>query len=172
MTPTAINTALEEAWLPRSVASSIRKQTLDPTNCNDRDRWYEVIGYSLVNGFSVEEANEAVRILEILNESASRDFCAKEVGRLKVLTKTAKQDSDDMMFQIAVMAEELSAYPADVVRDVCRSWPCFSTWFPSWAELYEPAERYVKMRRHLLKALRRGLSRREQIAPPDAIKSM
>ena len=160
MTPDQIDQALE-VWLPPPVASSVRTEwRWRPRDEHDREyRESYVASYNLDDGFDEEDASEAVRLLEQLNAQANRKDCAKALARLKVLTKERSQSDEDMTFQIALIADELSAYPLDVVRDACRFWADTTIFFPSWAELRHLCEERVLKRRCLLNALRRYYQR-------------
>lgn len=149
--------------MPPSVKSSVKPE-LRWRKRDEQDLEHSesfIASYDCAGAFPENDAREAIVILEMLNAPAAPDACAKELGRLKVLTKERAVGQQDMVFQIAVMAEELSAYPLDVVRNACRVWSASNTFYPSWAELRELCEERVLRRRCLLDALRRYFKSKE-----------
>lgn len=162
MAPHDIDRALQE-WLPPRVASSVKPdRRWRPRDAQDGD-WDDryTFGWNLVPDFDEDEGREAIRLLEMLCTQAKPANCAKEVARLKVMTKATAQTGEDMTFQIAVMADELAAYPFDVVRDACRTWAAANTFFPSWAELKRLCDKRVLKRRSLLAELHRHFAANE-----------
>lgn len=139
--------------MPQRVASSVKGVTRSPDWRTDR---YDVARYVLENGETIPaiDIDRAAQILAPLDEGSSLSVCAMEIARLKVLTKAAKQTDDDMSLQIACMADELTAYPPDVVRGACRNLARSEVFFPSWSELAAEADYLVLKRRCLLRALR------------------
>lgn len=155
MTPAEIDGSLE-AWLPRQVASSIEPVVHDPTTMgSDPERNWSVIGWRVGSDHEENAGREAIEMLRRLNLSCGLEFATKELVRIKMLTKAAKQDDMDTELLLGIMAEELADYPADVVRDSCRFYTKRNKWFPSWSELQELCEERALKRRVLLNALRR-----------------
>ena len=74
------------------------------------------------------------------------------LGKLRI--KTAAKDGDDLEARIAVYAEELGEYPADIVLDALNRWPKMSRWFPTWHELMDIIEWRANKRKWTLEALR------------------
>ena len=142
------------AWLPPSVNSLVRDEWKNGSH------GYEVTGYSLEGEIPRNDAEDALKTLRELDRPAPSDFCMKELARLKMLTKSAKADGDDTKFQLAVMAEELSEYPMDAVKDACRDIAKRSTFFPAWVELKALCDESVLKRRCLIRALERYLKHR------------
>lgn len=89
----------------------------------------------------------------------------EEIGelltRLRLATTPRRQSDVEILSQNVIYADELSQYPADVVRFVMRTQPAKLTWFPSWAELYPRLEQYARPRRLLHAALDREITRLE-----------
>jgi hypothetical protein len=64
---------------------------------------------------------------------------AQLLTRLKVKTSSNKPAGDlDMEFQI--YAEDLMAYPADIVREVLKTQPDHHGWWPNWKMLRDRLE--------------------------------
>lgn len=165
MAPHEIDGTLE-AWLPQRVAYSVKPEIRwratrdgDP-DCNES----YIADWSVTGEFSEADIAAAVTLIELLSAPATPEYCAEELARLKLMVKERPQATEDMVLQIAVMAEELSCYPSDVVRDTCRTWAATNKFFPAWAELHAMAEERVLKRRCLLRALR--ALHREQTARP------
>ena len=162
MEPGELDASLE-GLLPPCIASSISEIIHDPmTMGSDPARNFGVVGYEIGGQYGRDDAEEALETLRRLSRPCGREFATKELGRVKVLTKSAKADSDDIAFQFGVMAEELAEYPADVVRDSCRFYAKRNTWFPSWHELRELCEERFLKRECLLRALERYFRRAAQ----------
>ncbi len=104
---------------------------------------------------TAEEARHASALLEALGEGCGQSAAAKELGRLKVLTRERNLSHDDLVAQIAIYVEELAGYPIDVVRAACRGWAAIEKWFPAWAELRVLCDERVANRRNLLGAVNR-----------------
>ena len=149
--PGQVDAAIQ-AWLPRSVLSRLAERLYDG---QDRTRDYTVVGYDLADGFDEDDGRESLRLLEMLNARAEPEACEHELARLKVLTATRNLSQADLTAQIAIFGEELTEYPIDVVREVCRWWAAREKWFPSWAELRDACEERVMKRRAILTGLRR-----------------
>jgi len=154
--PGAIDQALP-AWLPPSIASRIeavwRYRKLEGALAGAD--WSEsyIDDYRLVEGASAAEAKVALAIVERLMAPAGARDCAKAVGLLKVKTKEKNLTQEDLALQIAVYADELTAYPIDAVRAACREWAATKPFFPAWAELRAACEAGVLFRRALAQAL-------------------
>ena len=157
--PGQVDAAIQ-AWLPLSVRSRIVEKHYDGPN--DPLLNYSVVGYELEHGFSDRDGQESLLLMEMLNTRASPEDCQKWLARLKMMTAARSTGQDDLVAQIAIYADELSEYPADVVRDVCRWWAAREKWFPTWAELRQACDERVMKRRAILMGLRRYFSNKEQ----------
>ena len=140
------------AWLPLSVISKAV-----PRGEVGEHGW-ECTGWDIFkpsSGFNEDAGRESLRLLEWINQRAEPEFCQRELGRLKVLTRERNLSQPDLVAQIALYAEGLTEYPPDVARDTCRSWAQTQKWFPSWTELRAGCEERAMKRREYLTALRR-----------------
>ena len=144
--------------MPPSIASRTERveRWRQPAGAARGDDWSEsfTADYRLAEGASIEDAKAALSLVERLDARAVKRDYAKEAGRLKLLTKAAYLNADDMTAQIDILAEELGAYPLDAARAACRTWAAAQTFFPAWAELRELCEARVLFRRALASALR------------------
>lgn len=109
-----------------------------------------------------EQPNSAlVDALEFFNSPCGKkDLIASEVTRLCMMSVRRNEDELDVTMKIAAFIEELSDYPFDVVKNVCRDWPRKSKWQPTLFELRTECENRVIVRRALLEAVRRPYMRR------------
>ena len=97
-----------------------------------------------------------VDALEFFNSPCGKkDLIASEVTRLCMMSVRRNEDELDVTMKIAAFIEELSEYPFDVVKNVCRDWPRKSKWQPSLFELRTECENRVIVRRALLEAVKR-----------------
>ncbi|HYF35511.1 MAG TPA: hypothetical protein VD994_09500 [Prosthecobacter sp.] len=99
----------------------------------------------------------ALAILERAVEPAPRQVLARELTRLRMLTKAKDRAVTDTEFEALIWMDELSRYPGDVVIEALREWPRqpHGQWWPSWHEMEEVLRRKSAPRRAMLNALRR-----------------
>lgn len=135
-----------EDWLAPPLVSSIERIW---SSNNPR-----IIGYQL-HRYRGEGREEAIALLTSLLAPCPQPVIVKELVRLKALTSGAKQTESSIELQMALYAEEMERYPADVVRHVCRVWPRLpcGKWWPSWSEIAELLDEAVLKRRALLAVL-------------------
>jgi hypothetical protein len=97
-------------------------------------------------------------MLDAIDRPIERVDCLKALAKLKVLTRERNLTSDDLKAQILAYADELSAYPSDVVCSATREWAATSKWFPSWSELRLLCDDYARKRRSMARMLRERLN--------------
>lgn len=107
--------------------------------------------------FPAVDAQQALGILEALDQPTTREDALRWLTWLKTLTRERVLNDADLRAQLVAYAAELQAYPPDVVRDSCREWAQGNKWFPSWSELRALCESGVKTRRDLAAMLRERL---------------
>lgn len=96
---------------------------------------------------------EALRIVRASYRPAPRELIAQAIAKLRVLTVRRETNSDvSADIEMAVLADELLKYPADVAISVLGDWPDDKhnearKWFPSWAELKDRLDRAASGRR-------------------------
>ena len=95
--------------------------------------------------------------------------CQKALAKLRYLTKVRNESTEDIRLTLLFYAEELTKYPADVVRHVLDTQKNISPWWPAWSELKERLDRYTSKRRRLHEALTSG--RRSPTSSPDKPRS-
>ena len=135
------------AWLPRSVRLWLARNRGIDTAIGRSD-----------DGFDEKEGRIALAMLEAIDRPIERVDCLKALAKLKVLTRERNLTSDDLKAQILAYADELSAYPADVVFSATREWAATSKWFPSWSELRLLCDDYARKRRSMARMLRERLN--------------
>jgi hypothetical protein len=143
------------AKLPPSFASSITERTEPIYGTSGYDE--RLTGYELTRPIPADEAVEALAILVEANKPADEVFILQELARMRRLTKARPQDADDLTLMAAAYAEEMAAYPADVIASACRKWAAMEKWWPSWAELKDLLEFRMRRRKAMLEALQRQL---------------
>lgn len=113
------------------------------------------MSYHLNDDYDGEGAAVALATVRALMQGAPRHECLKEIARLRIKTSAARLGDCDMDLVLEIYADELTCYPLDIVREVCRAYPTTSggKWFPAWAELQELCQRQMLKRRCLERAL-------------------
>lgn len=96
----------------------------------------------------------AVAILECALTPSVAAHLAVEVTRAAALTVPRRESGDDTETWIALMADELAAYPADAVTATLRAWPRQSRWRPTLAEMVPLIDEALHWRRRALSDLR------------------
>lgn len=142
------------ASLPPSLASSLRerrREMIDPVYGFDS----EFCGYE-IGTVSAEDLQAGQALVRAAIQRCDRQTVASELTRMRALTKARQLTDDDAAVTVAAYAEELSQYPADIVRAACRSWTRREPWWPSWAELKAELDRLARRRKALFAALRPG----------------
>lgn len=109
-------------------------------------------------------------------EPSGMKLVSAELTRLGLLTVARREGETNGEMRALAYAQELSAYPADVVIWACREWPrtADGKWFPAWKELRDLCERRVRRRRALADLCRAQLDRLAQptlVALPHAEQS-
>jgi hypothetical protein len=72
-----------------------------------------------------------------LNEPPTAQEILQMLKVLRAKTIRRSEDPEDMEIAIIAYGEELTRYPADIVRHVLKEQPRKSKWFPSWFDLGE-----------------------------------
>lgn len=123
------------------------------------DGQYEVakVRLTMVPGMPRKDALSDLAILDgTALRRASLDAVVPIVATLKARTKGRSVDAQEARFEARVLAQDLAAYPIDVIQWVCEYWVsggAENKWMPSWPELRELCERRMQPRRALRKAL-------------------
>ena len=69
-----------------------------------------------------------------------------------MVTAKRSEGDTDLEFSISILTDELSKYPIDVVRTVCRDWAKTNKWFPTLSDLIKKADDVMGLRVALLEA--------------------
>lgn len=144
----------------RSMSSALVSHMLVTTEAmTGADGQFErirIASFRMKPGMDVRQAEkDFVHVRDALRP-AGKTAVVPIVARLKAMTKSAAAGPKEDAFAAAVIAEELAAYPLDVVQWACQYWTtggAESQWFPSWPELKDLCERRASPRRRLHKAL-------------------
>lgn len=154
--PEELDRALDRS-LPQCVTSCLKNRSSyvsDPVYGFS----HSVAAYDVIADISREHERElrgAIALLENANQPSPPEHIVFELGRLRVQTKAKAEDSDNIEFILRVYAEDMRAYPADVVREACRKWARNEKFFPAWCELKTELDRMANKRMRLLAALRK-----------------
>jgi hypothetical protein len=104
--------------------------------------------YQLVTGVRWDcpqtKFDEVARVVAGAFRSAPEDKIAAALFRLRTLTRSREQRSDEMMEAEAVIwIEQLRCWPGDIVLDTLKTWPSRDNgqWWPTWHEV-EAAIKY------------------------------
>ena len=144
--PAVIDRQLQ-ASLPQSVTQSMAEQT---------DKDYMLTGFELMTPIPDQDRADAITMLEASLMPLPRDETVKELTRLKVMTKSRNMEQAELSMMMSVYADELSSFPADIVRYVLRSVADTSPWFPAWADLAGELQWRTNKRKFMLDAILRG----------------
>lgn len=95
-------------------------------------------------------------ILDTALGPAPRKDLARELTRLRMLTKVKERGTVDAELEVLVWLDELSRYPGDVAIETLREWPRQpqGMWWPSWHEMEERLRRKAAPRRAMVNKLR------------------
>jgi hypothetical protein len=110
-------------------------------------------GYSIAPGASVEELRASLATVEAALIPCSEGAIDRELVRLKMKTAARGLSEQDLAMQLVIYAEDLGAYPEDVVVGVLRPWPDSNKWWPTWRELKVLLDERCERRRALQAAL-------------------
>ncbi len=115
-----------------------------------------VVGYDVPNAVPVSAAPELVgarrKLIELCRPLSGEDL-VRELTRARILMSRTARSDEDWDLIVEAYADELRAYPADIVIDALRYVVRAEKWWPSWAELLEIVEHRARPRRALLAAL-------------------
>lgn len=140
------------ALLPPSVLSSAREIWRDVAR-TDHQFEQAFHGYEIVGQIPEADRLAALKVLETSMKPTPRELVAKELVRMRGLTKARAETAEDMQMIVAAFLDEIRDYPADVVVNACRRWARAEKWWPSWAELKDMLDFRMRRRRALLDAL-------------------
>lgn len=153
--PSATDRALE-ASLPPSVKTSVLEIWTDKGNA--QTGWDgELTGIQLTKPMPISDLKLAA---ETVRKSMARmhpSEIQKGLARLRVLTKVRAETTDDIRLSLAIYADEMANYPADVIRYVIKTQPKIIPWWPAWSELSERLDLYTRKRQRLLDAIEKAI---------------
>jgi hypothetical protein len=153
------------ALLPRRVTSCLAS-TWEGNNTGYGWDGY-VSAYELTAPVPPADLAVAIEIAEAALHPASPQRVLAELTRVRSLTVSRDQSTNDLELIAAAYTDELKKYPLDAVVEVLRDWPRSHRFWPAMAELLDPLDRLVAPRHALREALRRGY--REPEVSPDWI---
>lgn len=146
----AAHTKKMEGLLPLSVQTSLKSKYRTDPEARDTEAMV------LVVPVPESDLSEARDLLLRSLKPATNDECQMALAELKALTRTKKEDVDDIRVVLKAYARKLQDYPRDVTLHVLSTQSNISAWWPAWADLRERLEIYTSKRRRILAALRAG----------------
>lgn len=149
--PMATDRALQ-ASLPPSVKTSVREIWVDKGTLETG--WDgELATIELTHPIPPRDLSTAIHTVESTLKPMPNAEIQKGLARLRLLTKVKQESTEDIRLSLAIYAEEMAPYPADVVRHILKTQPSMSMWWPAWAELKDRLELHTRKRRKLLEAM-------------------
>lgn len=141
--------------MPTSLLPLISYETSSITGSDGQFEGTAVSGCIIDPKANAEDVRAALRALAEQCRPCGGDFAAKQLARLRALTKM-RADQDGQMLAFAY-TDLLAEFPADVVRDACLEWARGSSFFPAWADLQRICDRLCSKRVMLRRALSKWL---------------
>lgn len=156
LSPAEVDSAMDRL-LPPSVATSFRAKInwgSDPNYIGATE------DYELHGEPSRKDTLDSIEMLDRWMRPAGHNEVVIELGKLRALVTTRKEDADSLSVIIGAFAEQIeqNRYPIDVVRqarkdsaDLCKFWP-------AWADFKERCDELFLKRKAFYNALRRYLA--------------
>ena len=104
-----------------------------------------------VDGMTPEKKATAMMIIESFYQPLPVQEIVKLIARLQIIAPEREKSGIDMKARTAIWVEELSAYPADVVKKALKG---RYRWFPSLAEVLEKCANEVAYRDLIKRGIR------------------
>jgi len=155
--PEAVDRALVMS-LPPSISSRLSERRVD---CSTREYgWdYKFSGYDLRRGAARDDVVQALYLIDAATRPCAAEVAERELLRLKLAVKSRAMDANELAFQLAIFAEELAAYPEDIVVSSIRTLAKRETWWPALSDLTSLLESKMHRRSELLRVLRQAAAR-------------
>jgi hypothetical protein len=115
-----------------------------------------VCRYELNRELPADALAEAIQVATEALKPAPISIVIAELTRLRMLTASRDQSTNDLEFLFAIYADELKQFPCDAIKTVLREWPRRNRFWPTVAEIIQLLEPIVEPRNALLDAFRRG----------------
>lgn len=134
------------ASLPQPVQSRLKSKV---------NAEYDLIGYELpdVTGLSPQDIALAEQMVIESCIPAPAIAALTEVTKCFAVTQSREHDETDMKATLAGMVDGLAEFPADVIRDACRSYAKWNKWRPALSELRDMCWQRYQARASLRHAL-------------------
>ncbi len=110
-------------------------------------------GYELIGSIAPALVDRLEKMARYLTRPSRREVVIMHATRCFSVTKSRAYEVDDMKITLAVLADELSEFPPEIVAAVFKSWARRDKWAPSLAELRDFCQREMRWRRSLLAAV-------------------
>lgn len=145
--------------MPRSVISCLRPVEIDRSS-PEHGFEVELTGYDIVRACpDALDLAAAIALVEEACAPPADDRVLKMLGAVRAMTVARAGDTDNLKLVLRLYADEIKAYPADVVEYVLATQAGISKWWPTWHELKERLDLYAGARHLLRRALGRLAAR-------------
>lgn len=150
--PATANDETMVASLPPSVATSFKPVVYWGS---DPERIGEIEDYEFGDA-PHQDCLDALERLERWLVPAAHNDVVLELGKMRALVATRKEDDDSLSAIIGAFAEQIAAhrYPLDVVQQARLDYVSFGSFWPAWAEFREICDRLYLRRKSYYQALR------------------
>lgn len=116
---------------------------------------YDLVGMDIIFNASIPPS--WLEAIDHFSQPAAAASVAGEVTRLKFLSASRNEVDADFEMRVSVLTEELSVFPIDIVREVCRTWARTKTFFPTSLKEVIDQCRELMLLRSALKISCRGV---------------
>lgn len=140
--------------LPSSVTASLREEWIDryTDGCWDGD----FSGYHFEPLPHPKDLDLARMILSRELTPADPNLVDRELGRLRIVTKSRPQDTMELGLVIGAYAEEVGQYPAAAVEGALRKLGRSQVFWPSLKEVIDELDYWVRKPRAILRAIEKA----------------
>jgi hypothetical protein len=142
--------------LPPSITRTLTSDWADDDAIDGGEWDGYVAAYRFIAAPPADELERARELAAAMLIPAPRERITAALGKMRYLTVARDQGHIDLGPMILAYADELRAYPLDVVEEVIAAWTGHHRFWPSFTELRMPAERLMAPRRALARALEEG----------------
>jgi hypothetical protein len=134
------------ACLPPRLRSSLKERLSDE---------YDLLGFDLMRPLVPNEAEAVLVWLDEIDRPPAHAELVQEITRCLMLTRAGRQDQHDVTLRLAALAQELRAFPADIVTAALRDWARRERWWPTLSELRDACQRAMRVRKSLRRCCER-----------------
>lgn len=115
---------------------------------------WELEGFELTGQLPQDALPQLRALAATLNQRSMPELIVKHASRCLTVTKSREKDAVDLKLLLAILADELSEFPPDVVATAFRNWARREVWWPSLAEIRDACQREARWRRSFASIVR------------------